>query len=98
MARATGLHEELDILRAELGRTDAKGRSPRAEPASPKDEDQAAPAADAAADLEEQFGELGKILSEHTGGVEDFVKEHPLVSVLAAFALGVAVGRLMGRS
>jgi len=50
------------------------------------------------ADYGEQLGELEKALSEHTGSIEEFVKERPLVSVLAAFALGIVIGRLLGKA
>jgi ElaB/YqjD/DUF883 family membrane-anchored ribosome-binding protein len=95
MAGSTRLHEVLGALRAELREAPA----PKAErhTSAPEETGPAAQADASVADLEEQLRELGKALSDYTGGVEDFVREHPLVSVAAAFALGIAIGRMMGR-
>ncbi|MBM1171782.1 hypothetical protein [Microvirga arabica] len=98
MVGATSLREELHILRAELGRKEPGKQPASADPLSVKTGSEAAPQAEAVADLREQLGELGKALSEHTGGIEEFVKERPLASVLATFTLGIVVGRLMGRA
>jgi ElaB/YqjD/DUF883 family membrane-anchored ribosome-binding protein len=98
MAGATSLHDELDILRAELGRKEPREQPESVDSLSAKNGSDPEPQAEAMAELKEQLGELGKALSEHTGGIEDFVKAQPLVSVLAAFALGIAVGRLMGKA
>jgi len=98
MVGATSLRDELDLLRAELGRKEPGTHSASADPLSAKTGGEAASQAEAMAEFGEQLGELGKALSEHTGSIEEFVKERPLVSVLAAFALGIAVGRLMGRA
>lgn len=99
MAGAANLHSELDALRADLHRSSgAKRGSTAAKKAPQKDSDQTARAFGAKAEFEEQLRELGKLLSEYTGSVEDFVKEHQLASTLAGFVLGVAVGRLMGRA
>ena len=97
MVGATSLRDELDILRAELGRKDPSKLSASVDPLSVKTGGETALQAEAMADLEEQLGEWGKALSEHTGSIEEFVKERPLSSVLGAFALGIAVGRLMGK-
>lgn len=98
MLGPSSLRDELDTLRAELGRKEpGKQAASSVNPPSVKT-GEAASQAEAMADLGEQLGELGKALSEHTGSIEDFVKERPLVSVLAAFALGMAVGRLMGKA
>ena len=101
MATTSSLHEELGALKAEL----CKGTSPPSEERTGRLERPSSAKADAAAqtsaastELEEQLRELGKVLSEYTGNTEDLIAEHPLLSVLAAFALGVAVGRLMGRA
>jgi ElaB/YqjD/DUF883 family membrane-anchored ribosome-binding protein len=99
MAGSTGLRDELDVLRAELRKTSvSKGAAAAAAPVLPEGSGDAAQPVASAADFEEQLRELGRVLSEHTGSAEDFVAEHAFVSVLAAFALGVAVGRLMGRT
>jgi hypothetical protein len=96
---AANIHAELDALRADLHKslefereTSATKRAPR------KDNDPAAKALGARTEAEEQLRELGEVLSESTGSIEDFVKEHQLASTLAAFVLGVAIGRLMGRA
>jgi len=100
MAGSSSLHEELGALRAELrpaAKPEAERRHDGPEAPSSAASDEAAPSV-SLADLEGQLSELGKALSGYTGSVEDFVAEHPLASVLAAFALGVAVGRMMGRA
>ncbi len=87
-------------MQAELRKAPSSGakRSSGTEPASAAHQDDAVQTAGFAADLEGQLGDLEKILSEHAGSVEDFVRKHPLVSVLTAFALGVAVGRMTRRA
>lgn len=98
MRDAANLHAELDGLRGDLHKSSG-GRQAAAAPerARQKSDGQATAAPGDKTELEEQLRELGKVLSEYTGSIEDFVKEHQLASTLAAFLLGVAVGRLMGR-
>ena len=98
MGATTSLRDELDVLRTELGRKESKKPSSSFDPLSVKAGGEAAAQPAAMADLNEPLGELAKALSEHTGSLEDFVRERPLVSVLAAFALGIAVGRLTGKA
>ena len=98
MAGTTSLRDELKTLREELGRKEPREQSASVDPLSTRTGDDPAPEAQAIADLKEHLDELGKALSEHTAGIEDFVKAQPLVSVLAAFALGIAVGRLLGKA
>ena len=57
--------------------------------------DQAVRKTSAQAASEEELRVLGKMLSEHTGSIDVFVKEHRLTSTQAIFVLGAAVGRLM---
>lgn len=98
MAEATSLRAELKTLREELARKVPREQPASVDPLSTRTGDDPAPEPQAMADLTEHLDELGKALSEHTGGIEEFVKERPLVSVLAAFALGIAVGRLLGKA
>jgi ElaB/YqjD/DUF883 family membrane-anchored ribosome-binding protein len=101
MAGSSSLHHELAALRAELGKISDTGSRPRSEAAKREGGSDAAeteaPSA-FTADLEEQLSELTKALSEYTGDVEDFIAEHPLASVLGAFVIGLALGRMMGRA
>jgi ElaB/YqjD/DUF883 family membrane-anchored ribosome-binding protein len=93
MAGASDLHHELAALHAELNKSSRSAPKPEAE--KHKDVDDAD--SSLVADLEEQLGELSKALSDYTGSVEEFIAEHPLASVLGAFVLGLAFGRMMGR-
>jgi hypothetical protein len=77
---------------------DAPEASDATEQLRPKGGDPAAKSIGGKPECEEQLRELGTILSEHMVSVEEFVKEHQLASALAAFVLGVAVGRVMGRA
>lgn len=92
MARSSHIHHELASLHAELNKPSRaakhEAKSDIVEGAGPS----------FAADLEEQLKELSKSLSEYTGSAEDFIAEHPLASVLGAFVLGVAIGRMTGRA
>lgn len=100
MARSSHLHHELASLHAELSKPSRAAAKAKSHPAKHKVQSEAAEEADAsfAADLEEQLKELSKALSEYTGSIEDFIAEHPLASVLGAFVLGLAIGRMMGRA
>lgn len=42
--------------------------------------------------------EVAQVLSERKDHIEEFITAHRLASTVAAFALGVAVGRWLGRS
>jgi len=98
MRDAANLRAELDGLRDDLHKSPRSSRSSAStERAQRKAAGKTATDPEAGTELEEQLSELGKVLSEYTGSIEDLVKEHPLASTLAAFVLGVAVGRLMGR-
>jgi len=96
MRDAANLRAELDDLRGDLHKSSG-GHRASAERAQQKADDQAPTGPGGETELEEQLRELGEVLSEYTGSIEDFVKEHHLASTLGAFVLGVAVGRLMGR-
>ncbi len=92
------LRAELDALRGDLHKPPGGKRAPATtEPAHQEAADRATTGPGGKSELEEQLSELGEVLSEYTGSIEDFVKEHQLASMLAAFVLGVAVGRLLGR-
>lgn len=97
MARPSDVHEELSALRAELRRASEpeRGRTSSLEDA-PWIEDSRKSAPMSA--LEEQLDELGKVLSEYSDTAEDIVAKYPLIAVGAAFALGIALGRLLGRA
>lgn len=89
---SSSLHHELNALRAELGKPSAAAaQSPQGAAADEIDETLARA-------MDEQLSALTKALSDYTGNMEDFIAEHPLASMLAAFALGVAVGRMTGRT
>jgi hypothetical protein len=47
--------------------------------------------------FDERLHDLGDALSELAAGAEELFAKHPLGSVLAAFVLGIAIGRLIGR-
>jgi hypothetical protein len=97
MAHPASIHEELSSLRSELRQStkpQASRREDRVSPAPGRTEADAV----AASGLEEQIRELGAALSDFTDGAEDVITEHPIATVLAAFVLGIAVGRLMGRA
>ncbi|MFC4174543.1 hypothetical protein ACFOYU_21230 [Microvirga sp. GCM10011540] len=92
MVRRDSIHEELGALQADLAR-----RSPSAQDgAAPRSAETNIGAAGPDG-LEEQLRELGQALSGLAENTEDAIAEHPIAAVLAAFVLGVAVGRLLGR-
>jgi len=98
MADSSSLRHELAALQAELGKPSDSGsrqRSDCAERAVKSDAPDAA--SPRTADLEEPLSELNEALSVHMGNVGDLIAEHPLASVLGAFVLGLALGRMMGR-
>lgn len=94
------IHHELASLHAELNTP--QHDTPRAGPPTAQDEAESkvAGAADAflAGEIDEQWAELGKALSQYTGNIEEVMAEHPLASVLGAFVLGLALGRMTGRA
>ena len=53
------------------------------------------------AELEKAVEDLrrraGELRSSAAGGLEETVREQPLLSLLAAFGVGVLIGRLLGR-
>ncbi|NIX76375.1 hypothetical protein [Microvirga terricola] len=98
MARSTPVQEELGALQAELRKMPKSETRGNAESrAQARAEENAAPTENAADELEAQLSDLGDALSGYAGQAEDFIAKHPLVSVLTAFALGVAIGGLLRR-
>jgi len=98
MADTSSLHHELAALQAELGKPSGSGSGQRSDCAEREVKSDAPDAASPlAADLEEPFRELNEALSAHMGSVEDFIAARPLASVLGAFVLGLALGRMTGR-
>lgn len=97
MARPSDVHEELSALRAELRRGPEPETRRYPGPAETPRVDETAETASPAA-LEEQLDEIGRVLSEYSDTAEDIVAKHPLVAVGAAFILGIAIGRLLGRA
>jgi hypothetical protein len=94
-------HRELGDLQAELHKTESRqtARTPeKAETGFSQDSAQAAPEPENGGELEQHLQELGGLLAESAGGAETFIAKHPLVSVLAAFTLGVALGRVIGKA
>lgn len=100
MAGSSGIHHELAALKAELGKTSAPPRKSHPEAVAHEAAIETVDQADKsfASDFEEQMKDLGEALSAYTGSAEDFIAEHPLACVLAAFVLGIAAGRMMGRT
>lgn len=97
MARPSEVHEELSALRAELRK--AEGPEMRRHPGTADTIRGAAAAETASSDaLQEQLDEIGRALSEYSDAAEDILAKHPLVAVGAAFVLGIAIGRLLGRA
>ncbi|MBF9233646.1 hypothetical protein [Microvirga alba] len=99
MAGPIPVHEELSALQAELHKapkSETRRSSGRTASAA-ENRPEAAGSGAFAEQLEAQMSDLGDALSGYTGSAEDFIVKHPLVSILTAFALGVAIGRVMGR-
>lgn len=96
MARSTPIQEELSALQAEL-RTTQKAESRRHAEPREQPEENIEHVRNTTDELEAQLGDLGDALSGYAGHAEGFIAKHPLVSILTAFALGVAIGRLVGR-
>jgi hypothetical protein len=88
------MQDELQALRAELAGRPKPDLAAQPEPADGQ------PAGDDPAVRPEWAAELETIqaaLADMTDAAEDLVADHPLVSVLSAFLLGVACGRWMER-
>ncbi len=91
-----------DSLRAEIRRLQTELDEMRREREAAED---AARAADKAAaegstdcgDLNDQFDELKQALIELKDNASDEISERPLISVLGAFVVGIAVGRMLRR-
>ena len=94
-------HRELGDLQAELHKTGSRqtARTPeQAETGFSRESTQAAPELASGGELEQHLQELGGLLAESAEGAETFIAKHPLVSVLAALTLGVALGRVIGKA
>lgn len=97
MASPSDVHEELSALRAELRRApEPESRKGSSQADAPRTDDAGEVPPSAA--LEEQLNELGRVLSEYSDSAEEIVAKHPLVAVGAAFVIGIAIGRLLGRA
>lgn len=105
MPSKEALRAEVAMLRAELeavrrARTAAR---PADEPDDDDDNDDDDNGEDLGLDdelrrgLEGQIKEIKRTIEGLTDDARDEIAERPLVSVLAAFALGLVVGRLIGR-
>jgi ElaB/YqjD/DUF883 family membrane-anchored ribosome-binding protein len=101
MPSKEALRAEVAMLRAELEamrRTRAAAR-----PAHEPDDDDDDNGEDLGLDdevrrgLEGQIKEIKRTIEDLTDDARDEIAERPLVSVLAAFALGLVVGRLISR-
>jgi hypothetical protein len=93
MGATSTVQDELRILRAQLA---ASPRPASGGPSVPEMQVDAGEP-DGETDFDRQLRELGRMMAELTENAEDVVADHPLASVVAAFVLGVAVGRLAGR-
>jgi hypothetical protein len=96
MTDRTSIQEELHGLRSQL-----EDRSRSDEPherGGAEDLPFTAPAEADPTELEAHVADLRRVLLELTANAEQVVAEHPMISVLSAFLLGVAVGRMTGRS
>lgn len=99
MTDTSGLHHELAALRAELDRPSRAGSSRTSDSAAGTTggaDDEAGRSF--MAEWEEPLKEWSEALSEYAGNAEDLIAAHPLASVLTAFVLGIAVGRMVGRT
>ena len=88
------MQDELRALRAELAGRPAPGAAAQQKPGDGTlAGDDPAVRPEWAAEMET----LRAALSEMSDAAEDLVADHPLVSVLSAFLLGVAVGQWLER-
>ncbi|SCY67373.1 hypothetical protein [Microvirga guangxiensis] len=95
MSGSSQLHRELAALHAELSKSSSAGAKPQE---SAETEAANGPAQSPGAYFDQQLNELSKALSDYTGTAEDLIAEHPLASVLGAFVVGLALGRMVGRA
>jgi len=94
------LRAEVAMLRAELEamRRARAGTQPTGdEPDDDDDNDDLDLDEEARRGLEGQIREIRRAVEDLTEDARDEIAERPLVSVLAAFALGVIVGKLISR-
>jgi hypothetical protein len=87
------MQDELRALRAELAGRPTPGAQAQQKPGEELAGDDPAVRPEWAAEMET----FRAAVSEMTDAAEDLVADHPLVSVLSAFLLGVAVGQWLER-
>jgi len=78
------LRDDLEKLRQEL----AALKAARAE---------AGVAAEAVSGLENQMGELNRLVQDMLDDAEETMSRHPVATVAGALALGIIIGRLIAR-
>ena len=91
MARRTSLRDELEELKAELAALRA-AKAPAGEA-----EAGAAAEAEPKSVLEQQLGELNRLVQDMLDDAEAAVAAHPAATVAGALALGIVIGRLTHR-
>ena len=102
MPSKEALRAEVSMLRAELEAV-RRARTAARPADEPDDDDDDDNGEDLGLDdelrrgLEGQIKEIKRTIEGLTDDARDEIAERPLVSVLAAFALGLVVGRLIGR-
>jgi len=102
MPSKEALRAEVAMLRAELEAV-RRARTAARPADEPDDDDDDDNGEDLGLDdelrrgLEGQIKEIKRTIEGLTDDARDEIAERPLVSVLAAFALGLVVGRLIGR-
>jgi ElaB/YqjD/DUF883 family membrane-anchored ribosome-binding protein len=92
MARLSNIREELEKLKTEIL---AKHSAPAETGASGAKDDAAATGF--AATVENQIGELNKLVKATLEDAETTVAEHPVATVAGAMALGIVIGRVSAR-
>jgi len=103
MARKTKSKAELENLREEAAglkersSADKAERQPMAEPAAPEGGAVAAEPGARNEEWRETVAEIEEVIGDLADRAETEITKRPAVAVVAAFALGVVVGRLFSR-
>lgn len=89
----------LKSLRAELDelRDDIMSKLPKSGAKAASDLHEAASTVKPLAALENQIGELNKMVKKMLDDAETTVSDHPAATVAGALALGIVIGRLTAR-